>query len=350
MLKRLLLSAATVVLGLALPTVGLAQGQFDQIYIKGQATPSRGVISGMSKDKVDLDMSGASRSFQVNEIARISYASEGSELSNARNLAVQQRNYNSALTELKKLQGASFDRDLLKQDVDFYTALCLAKLAMTEGGDRKAAQDAMLAFVRSAPNNWHFYEAAEILGDLASAGGDYAGAARFYSGLAKAPWEDYQMRANISVGNALLAQKNPAEAIGRFDAVLNSSVTSADAAKLKLFAQIGKAQCLTETGKADEGTKILLDIIDKNDPADSELFAKAYNALGTAHLKAGKQKEALQAFLHTDILFYADSQAHAEALYHLSKLWADMNKSDRAVAARNTLRERYSGSVWASKE
>jgi len=70
--------------------------------------------------------------------------------------------------------------------------------------------------------------------------------------------------------------------------------------------------------------------------------------LGNCYLKTGKNKDALQAFLHTDILFYADSESHAEALYHLSKLWATEEKPDRATAARTTLRERYSGSVWAT--
>jgi len=54
--------------------------------------------------------------------------------------------------------------------------------------------------------------------------------------------------------------------------------------------------------------------------------------------------------LHTDMLFHADADSHAEALYYLSKLWPDINKADRAIAAKNTLRERYPGSVWAARE
>jgi TolA-binding protein len=350
MFKQVVLSLATAA-AMVLPGVAMAQNQFDQVFIKGQPAPTRGLITGMTKDEVTLDSAGATRTLAVNDIQRIVYSDENSELSNARNLVLQ-KNYNSALTELKKLNGVAIDRDLIKQEVAYYTALCLANVAMTEGGDAKAAEKAMLDFVRSAPNNWHFYDAAEILGELASATGDYATAARYFSGVAKAPWEDYQMRANIAIGDALLAQKEKdvPGALAKYDAVLNSGLNTAEASTLKVFAQIGKAQAMAEAGKADEGLKAIEDIIAKNDPSDSKLFARAYNALGKCYLKLGKSKEALQAFLHTDILFYADSQAHAEALYHLSKLWNDVNKSDRAVTARNTLRERYSGSSWARME
>ena len=82
----------------------------------------------------------------------------------------------------------------------------------------------------------------------------------------------------------------------------------------------------------------------------ARMIARLYNALGRCYLKQNKPKDAVMAYLHTDVLFYADADAHAEALFHLSKLWSDINKSDRAVAARNTLRERYAGSVWAGLE
>jgi tetratricopeptide (TPR) repeat protein len=303
----------------------------------------------MGRDEVTLDMSGVSRPIAVNEIVRITYSGEPSELGTARN-NVLQRNYGQALADLKKLDGQPLDRDLIKHDVDYYKALCLARMAMSEGGDKNAAMTAMLNFAKSAPQSYHFYEAAEVLGDLAMASGRFADAERFYGPLASAPWGDYKMRANNTIGRAMIAQKKFQEAAAKFDEVIASELATAEAAQEKLLATTGKAICLAETDQADAGLALLADIIAKNDPENKELFARTYNALGRCYVKLGQPKEALAAFLHTDILYFEEPEAHAEALYHLSKLWTDVNKSDRAVAARNTLRERYAGSVWNTVE
>lgn len=325
-----------------------AFGQFDQIY-QSKGVPSKGSITEMSKDQVTLEMSGVARPFGVNEIVRITYIDEPTELNNARN-AVLQRNWNQAEIELKKLDGQTFARDLIRQDVEYYKALCLAKKAMTEGGDKTAASTAMLNFVRVAPNNYHFYDAAEILGDLAVSAGAFDKAVTYYKPIASAPFGDYQMRAGNAVGRALIAQSKFDEASQQFDEVLAVDLNTAEAMREKQFATIGKAQCLAELGKPAEGITMLQDLINKNDPADGVLFGRTYNALGKCYLKSNKPKDARDAFLFTEILFPNDSEAHAEALYHLSKLWSDLNKSDRAVAARNTLRERYPGSIWSTKE
>jgi tetratricopeptide (TPR) repeat protein len=323
-------------------------GQFDQVYL-AKGAPNKGAITATTKDAVTMDMAGVARPFQVNEITRVTFADEPAELNNARN-AVSQQNFNLAMQELKKLDGQTFDRSLIAADVEFYKALCQARLAMSEGGDKAAATTAMLGWAGKNQGNHHFYESAEILGDLASASGKFADAARYYNGLAAAPWGDYQMRANIAIGRSLSAQKDFAGALQKYDAVLQSQLATPEAAQQKLLASVGKAVCLAETGKPDEGVTMLTDIIAKNDPQETVLFARTYNALGNCYLKSNKPKDALQAFLHTDILFYADAESHAEALYRLSKLWNDVNKADRAVAARNTLRERYSGSIWATLE
>ncbi|MBW8884757.1 MAG: tetratricopeptide repeat protein [Planctomycetia bacterium] len=350
------LTTVTIFLPLLLSSSALAQRDMDQIYLP-KGAPVRGSIppDGMTHDpargldKVTIDQSGGPRDIQVNEIVRITFAGEPTELVAGRN-NVLQKNYNQALAELKKLDGQKIDRPFIKQDIDFYKALCQARLALSEGGDKKAAETAMYNFVRSAPQSYHFYEAAETLGDLAMASGKWADATKYYTGLAGAPWADYQMRANNASGRALIGEKQYDQAMEKFKAVLSSDLSSAEAIRQKNLATVGRAICLVETGKVDEAMTMLKDLIDKNDPQDAVLFARAYNALGRCYLKQNKPKDAVLALLHTDLLFYADADAHAEALYHLSKLWSDINKSDRAVAARNTLRERYAGSIWATLE
>jgi tetratricopeptide (TPR) repeat protein len=355
MLRRI--AVLIILWPLLLSSRALAQRDMDQVYLpKGTA---RGSISqdGMTHDKVTIDVAGGPREIPVNEIVRITFATEPTELVAGRN-NVLQKNYNQALAELKKLDGQKIERPFIKQDIDFYKALCQARLALSEGGDKKAATDAMVNFVRSAPQSYHFYEAAEVLGDLAMASGKWADAVKYYAPIANAgatlsraePWPDYQLRANIASGRALIGEKQYDQALDKFKAVLGSDLSTPEAVRQKNLATVGRANCLAETGKVDEAVTILKDLIDKNDPQDAVLFARAYNALGRCYLKQNKPKDAVLALLHTDLLFYADAEAHAEALYHLSKLWSDINKSDRAVAARNTLRERYAGSIWATLE
>lgn len=339
-----------IVLLAGLPREAAAQRDVDQVFL-AKGSPSRGTIadSGMTRERVTIDVAGRNQEIAANDIVRITFKEEPAELNSART-AVLQRNYNQALTDLKKLDGAQIDRQFVKQDIDFYRALCQARLAMTEGGDKAAAIEAMRRFATSAPQSYHFYEAAEVLGDLAMASGKYADATRYYGPIASAPWPEYQLRSSIALGRALVGEKKYDEALDKFKLVAASELATPEALKQKNLAAVGQAACLAETGQADEAIKQLQELIRKNDPQDVVLFARAYNALGRCYRKQNKPKEAVLALLHTDVLFYTDADAHAEALYHLSKLWNDVNKSDRAIAARTTLRERYAGSIWATLE
>lgn len=341
-----LAAAVLVVAGSA----SFIQGQsLDSVYTTKGGAPQKGTITdAMTKDEVTLDMAGVPRKFPSNEISRITYGDEPQDLANARN-SVGAKNYNAALESLKQIPPGSLTRMHMQQDATFYAAVCNLKLAMTEGGDKAKAEQDMLNFVRNSSNSYHFYEAAELLGDLAISSGKYAEAVRYYTPLTKAPFEDVQMRANNAAARALMSQKDFPNALTKFEAVLASGLATPEAVNQKMFANIGKAQCLGETGKPDEGIKMLEEVIAKNDPQDAKLFARTYNALGACQLKAGRDKDALLAYLHTDVLFYADGEAHAEALYHLTELWTKMNKADRATDSRRTLRERYAGSIWNSK-
>jgi tetratricopeptide (TPR) repeat protein len=174
---------------------------------------------------------------------------------------------------------------------------------------------------------------------------------KYYNQLSEAPWPDTKMRAAVLEGNALVANANYPEALAKFDGVLASGVDDAKAREQKLLATLGRSVCLAATGKPDEGIPLVTKIIEENDSQDkSILFAKAYNALGTCYLQAGKKQDALLAFLHVDLLFNQDPEAHAEALFQLSGLWREAGKAERGMQARNMLETRYSGSSWANKK
>ncbi|MFV1963932.1 MAG: tol-pal system YbgF family protein [Pirellulaceae bacterium] len=324
-----------------------AQGQ-DQIY-PHRGSPTTGVIMETSTTEVTVDVRGTQRKIPVNEIKRIAFSDDTPELRRAREdiLAGQLAN---GLGQLKKIDASSIRRDLVSADLQYYVAYCQGKLALSGGGDKAAATEAMFGFVRQFPQTYHFFEAAQLLGDLAAAQQDYDRAVYFYKAIGtKAPWPDYKMLAAVLEARALAAQEKFPEAKSKYEGVMAMSVDTPEATRQKLLAQVGQVVCMAETGQHEEGVKVLEEIIAKNDPQNGELFGRAYNALGRCHLKAQRAKDALLAYLHVDVLFYGTPEVHAEALYYLGKLWNDLNHSERAVNARNMLLERYSGSVWAKR-
>ncbi len=323
-----------------------APAQQDQIFDKA-GTPIRGTIVGISPAVVKIETTGITRDIEVRTIQRLSFGDEPADLKNARDQALAGQ-YENALASLKKVNPAEIQTEAIKQEAGYYAAYCNAKLALTAGGDRRVAKDGLFEFIRGNPSTYHFFEAAELLGDLSFALGEYGEAAKYYGALAKAEWPEYKMRAAVLQARAQSAEGKYAEAMAAYDQILASGLNTPEAVEQKMQATVGRAVCLAATGKHEEGITIIEDLIAKNDPNDAALFGRAYNALGACYLKAGKTQEALMAYLHTDVLFFTDAESHAEALYQLSKLWAAVNKSDRAVEARSNLQNRYPGSRWAA--
>lgn len=323
--------------------------QTDQVYSKGGSSIN-GKIIASTPIEVTVEVQGTNRTVKVNEIRRVLFADDPPDLHAGRGKILAGK-VDAGLNDLKKVDPRSVQREIVRRDLQFYLAFCEGKLALSAGGDKEKASKSMLAFVSAAPTNFHFFEAAELLGDLAVGREDYASAVKYYGTIAsKAPFPEYKMRASIAEARAWIAQGNFAEAQTKFESVLAINSDTVASKRQKLFARIGKGRCLAETSTPEAGIQMIEQIIADNDPSDAELFGRAYNAHGDCLLKAGKPKDALMAYLHVDVLFYSNADIHAESLYHLSKLWADAKKADRAVAARNLLNERYAGSIWSKKE
>ena len=333
--------------------VSLAAGSVSRALDSVKTTKNTllGRILGMSPVQVELEQSsgGATKEIEipVNQIQALFYEDDPVELKTAKTHVLGGR-YADALAALERIRGDVGRREI-EQDIDFYKALCTAKLAIGGSGKIAEAGRMMKAFADANSKSYHYFEASEIVGDLLVAVRQYAQAAEYYGRLDRAPWPDYKMRAGVATGRALLAQRKIDEATAAFDKVIATEAEGELAQGQRAFAKLGKASALVASKKPDEAIKMVEDILKKVDAEDAPLWARAYNVLGTAHRQAGRTKEALLAFLRVDVLYWSVPDAHAEALANLADLWEQVHQTERANRARKTLEEEYRDSPWSKK-
>jgi tetratricopeptide (TPR) repeat protein len=332
---------------LSLLAAGATQA-FDTIRTKKVGLS--GHVVGMTSVLVELQLpstANAIKEVPVNEILTIYYEEDPEDVKIAKKHILDGR-YEEAFTAISRVKKEP-DRKEIRQDVEFYRALCAAKLALSGNGKIAEAGRMMKAFADANPNSYHNFEALEMVGDLLLAVQQYGPAADCYARLAKAPWPDYQMRAGVAAGRVLLAQGKTTEALDAFNKALASEASGDMVDAQRKLATLGKAGVALALKKPEEALQLADDVLRNTTPHDESLRAQAYNIMGTAHRQAERNEDALFAFLHVELLYPSVPSAHAEALANLAQLWDQMHKAERANAARKTLEERYKDSPWAKK-
>ncbi len=325
--------------------VAATAGAFDTIK-KVEGTASGRVVS-ISPAEVVIEVNAVKQSVPVNEIVTIFYDDEPSSMRTAKTNVINGA-YENGIEQLDRVDAAELNRPELKADAAFYRAYCLAQLALGGSGKVSDAMAAMSSFSDTyAAGSYHYLEANEILGNLYVAAGKYPEAEAQYGKVARAPYQDYKMRAGVAIGRARLAQGKIPEAQQAFEAVMAMEASTDLARNQRMAATLGKARCVAAGGNAETAAKVVNDIIANSDPENTSLRARAYNTLGTALRKSGKDKAALMAFLRVDLLYFNVPEAHAEALANLNELWTKYNKTERAVRCRQLLQQRYGNSSWA---
>jgi tetratricopeptide (TPR) repeat protein len=298
----------------------------------------------------------------VNTIESIRYEGEHPTLNLLRS-DVRNANFRAAFEKLDNLETLDVTNPRVKDEIVFYRAIVTARQALTSGSREQLAKGGKLLtdYLAQNPSSWHLYEAVETIGDLyvalAGLSADaekkkvYEMADKEYEKLASAPWDDYKLRAAIARGRAN-QRAGETENAKRYyqDAIRLGGAKSSDAsvAPLVLAARVGLADVLADSSPA-EGIKIITEVVAGADPENTRLHALAFLTLGKCHDKAKNSKEALLNFLKVDVLYFGQADCHAESLYHLSRLWNDVNRPDRAKEAAEKLKSRYPNSLFASR-
>jgi tetratricopeptide (TPR) repeat protein len=320
----------------------------DQVRKNDGTPPVTGQLTEMSPLKLVVESTRGTAEIPVNQVTQVILDGEPGALKTAKTAILAGR-YEDGLATMEKVELPEGARKEVVGEFQYYKALATAKLALMGQGTIADAGRMMIGFFNENPKSYHYFEGAEVIGDLLVANRNYGPAASYYAKLAEAPWPEYKMRANVAIGKALLAENKAADAQKAFEAALAIPGEGETADRLRAAANLGKFRCSAETAKPEEVIKTAEDVIAKTDPEQVSVMAGAYNILGTALKKAGRTKEALMAFLHVDVLYYADADAHAEALANLAELWNTLQQTERAVRARRTLDERYPTSPYARR-
>jgi tetratricopeptide (TPR) repeat protein len=312
-----------------------------------------GEIAGMSPDAVSIAKSGSGEqeSVPVELIRDVMFGDEPDALRSARAM-LQRQDAAGALSELEKLGEADLNgvSDAVQTDVDFVRAGGAALRAMATGQGADAAVKGLQTFLTKHSRSYHTYRVQELLGDLLGSGGKFDEAAKAYAALEKGP-PAYRVRAACAKAGLLFEQGKFAEADREYGNALKVETTAEDEASAaqKREADLGRARCLARQGQADAAVAKIDAVVQTADPEDIETLAKAYNALGDAHLAGGRDQDALIAFLTVDLVYGTFPDSHAEALYNLVQLWEKAKNPERSREARQLLEATYPESPWTRR-
>ncbi|HUY89758.1 MAG TPA: tetratricopeptide repeat protein [Pirellulales bacterium] len=344
-MKKLVLAAAAACCAWG----PIAARAADDTIRKTNGEQVKAPVQSVSKDGVTFEKGSKQETLKPFEVAAIRFSDAPATMIS---IIAQVINggYENALRSLGGIDPGTLERAESKQELQYLKAYCNGRLALGGSVDVNEAGKQLREFVKACPDSYHYYPANELLGDLAAAAGKYDAAATFYKVLADSPFDEYKTRAGVAIGRARLAEKKFPEALKEFETALSlaekGSGPAADAAKQS--ALIGKAACLAETGKPEEGLKVIDEVLAKLSPEEVDLHAQAYVAQGNCYRKMPEHaKQALISFLHVDVLYFSNAQAHAEALWNLTALWIENGKQERAVQASELLKQRYPNSPWA---
>jgi tetratricopeptide (TPR) repeat protein len=340
--------AVLVMAGVLWTTDKVTWAQFETI-VKVDGSRLTGRLLEMTSSEVSIERNRQTTKIPVQEIDHIRFSDEPTRMNQVRE-RISGRQFEQAA---KELTGLSWDglRPETVLDGMYYSALVKAELALTgvPGNSLSDAVGLLRRFQENGKNHFQFNRAMLLYGQLAFSADRLPLAMETFQALTAVPDSVTAMRAFLELGNAQLLEKKYSEAAESFKKATEFELADAQSLRQKQTARIMAHVADAGAGSIDAAVAAIQAIIASESPDDVYLNAMAYNALGRLQFQAKQTRDAELSYLHTELLFAANAQAHPEALYYLIKIWSETGKTDRATEAREKLKGRYGGTYWATK-
>jgi len=307
--------------------------------------------------EVMLDTTGdgkADKTLDQNEVKDIQYDQAPNEYVQAVAL-YRVSNYDKAI-EMFNQATAKGGRRWIKDYSTYYTAMCQARKAEADPTLAPVAVRAFEELLKNPNNRWRD-DARYELGQIQLARGDRAAAKTTFETLtASAHREEMKLTASVGLAALLMAENKPAEALQRYNTVVQGAEKKFP--ELYLTATVGKAQAHTALGEYTSAEEFLKKILDSEE--DRTLRAKAHLALGDCYyVQATAQeakdpkdapavfKEALNQYLWVIVVYSDEKAEYAKSLYYAGECWKKLDEPLKARELHNELRSKFGTTKWA---
>ncbi len=241
----------------------------------------------------------------------------------------------------KKAATEAEGKPLIEQAAKFKQADVTTDVALADPGKAAEAVALLDAFVKAYPNTRHTPAALENLARLQLQKGDYSQVEKTIASMERFPRGADRaavLRAKVSAKKGDFAQS-----ITELDKLIKASP---DGSVRQREAKLAKAESLAGLKKYGEAEADLRAAIKSLPPEDVAAQSAAYNTLGDCLRAAGRPKDALLAYLHTDILYSKDKEQHPRALAQIAVIWRELKRDDRADEVQQRLKQEYPQSPW----
>lgn len=324
----------------------------DTVYKKSDGDGVGGTITSITKTEVVVTQKVGNKEITVpaNDIESIQWDAEPPVLGLARSNE-RSGNLDEALAGLNEAKGATED-NRIQAEIDFLLARTASKIAQKDTQQLPTAIEQLKTYTGKNRDYFRFYDAQMLLGETALLAKDTVTAEAAFTLIEQSPWQDYKMAAQLGNAKSLLIQDNVSGAKAIFDKVASVNPKTGAEKSRRLEAIIGQASCEQKSSNFDAAIKSLDQVIHETAPEDTRLLAQAYLEMGACHAAdPNKVKEAVLAYLHVDVIpsLAENSDLHAEALYHLAKLWPTAGQPARGAEASAKLEQDYPNSPWTKK-
>ncbi len=301
----------------------------------------RGQITAESPSEIKIKPTvGAEQTVPVGQIATITYDGAGQTYAQAE--IKENGNQLSEAAELfKKAATENAAKKFIAGSAKFRRANIFTDIALASPTKAKEAITELEAYVQSYPDGRFLGASLESLIRLHLLSGD-AVKAQLALGQFKDKVPGSADRVTILEAKILTKTGKLDEAIAALDKAIGAAKGSAKAREAKL----AKAETLVVQKKFDDALATVQEVIKESPPEAVDVQAVAHNTLGDCFRAAGRPKDALIAYLQTDILFDKDKEQHPRALAMLEQLFRELKVDVRADEIHDRLKQLYPQSPY----